>query len=188
MGESLWMMLHVGAMKRHQNKVEALAYHDALTGLPNRMLLIDRLQQALAAAERAPPRGRFFGDRIPRPTTSAAERHAFEGEALDAHLPTATDTRIFSSYFNAKAAPSLRWWAGCFASALGWRIAGRTLQHAPAFTLQVLELPAMHGPTEQADQRQHEQHRQRQQEVEAFHAKAVVVEKDGAVNAPGATR
>lgn len=52
-GESMWMMLDITAMKQHQRKVEALAYHDALTSLPNRMLLIDRLQQALAWARRA---------------------------------------------------------------------------------------------------------------------------------------
>ncbi len=35
-----------------QDEVEHLAYHDALTGLPNRRLLLDRLQQAVAQAER----------------------------------------------------------------------------------------------------------------------------------------
>jgi diguanylate cyclase (GGDEF)-like protein/PAS domain S-box-containing protein len=51
--ESLWMMVDITQMKTHQQHVEQLAYHDALTGLPNRLLLADRLQQALAQAERS---------------------------------------------------------------------------------------------------------------------------------------
>jgi diguanylate cyclase (GGDEF)-like protein/PAS domain S-box-containing protein len=51
--ESLWMMLDITQMKTHQQHVERLAFHDVLTGLPNRLLLADRLQQALAQAGRA---------------------------------------------------------------------------------------------------------------------------------------
>ena len=40
--------------KLAQQQVEFLAYHDPLTGLPNRLLLQDRLQQAIAHAERSP--------------------------------------------------------------------------------------------------------------------------------------
>lgn len=35
-----------------EEKIRALAFHDTLTGLPNRLLLTDRLQQALAGAAR----------------------------------------------------------------------------------------------------------------------------------------
>jgi diguanylate cyclase (GGDEF)-like protein len=38
--------------KRAEQKVQFLAYYDALTGLPNRILLRDRLTQALASARR----------------------------------------------------------------------------------------------------------------------------------------
>jgi diguanylate cyclase (GGDEF)-like protein/PAS domain S-box-containing protein len=38
--------------KEQQNTLERLAYHDALTQLPNRVLFSDRLQQSLAAIER----------------------------------------------------------------------------------------------------------------------------------------
>lgn len=54
--ESLWMLLDVTAMKQDHTRVEALAYHDALTGLPNRRLLMDRLSVALAAAARTSQR------------------------------------------------------------------------------------------------------------------------------------
>ncbi len=35
-------------MKEHQSQLEHIAHYDALTGLPNRVLLADRLQQAMA--------------------------------------------------------------------------------------------------------------------------------------------
>ncbi|WP_418514737.1 EAL domain-containing protein [Delftia sp. PS-11] len=42
--------------KMAEEEIRRLAFYDALTGLPNRRLLVDRLQQALAAGRR---RGRF---------------------------------------------------------------------------------------------------------------------------------
>lgn len=51
-GESMWMMLDITDMKKHQEKVEEIAFHDALTGLPNRILLVDRLRQAIPLADR----------------------------------------------------------------------------------------------------------------------------------------
>jgi diguanylate cyclase (GGDEF)-like protein len=40
-------------LKRRQHSLEAVARHDPLTGLPNRMLLVDRLDQAIAATRRS---------------------------------------------------------------------------------------------------------------------------------------
>ncbi len=51
-GESLWMMVDISQSKAHEARMERAALHDALTGLPNRVLLADRLSQAIAAAER----------------------------------------------------------------------------------------------------------------------------------------
>jgi diguanylate cyclase (GGDEF)-like protein/PAS domain S-box-containing protein len=42
----------ITARKRREEAVQFLAYHDPLTGLPNRRLLDDRLKQALYAAQR----------------------------------------------------------------------------------------------------------------------------------------
>jgi diguanylate cyclase (GGDEF)-like protein/PAS domain S-box-containing protein len=50
--ESMWMSLDVTDMKRRQEQVERVAFHDALTGLPNRILLTDRLRQAIPMANR----------------------------------------------------------------------------------------------------------------------------------------
>ncbi|HJX58026.1 MAG TPA: EAL domain-containing protein, partial [Thiobacillus sp.] len=44
--------LDVTEARRAEAEIERLAYHDALTGLPNRILFLDRLTQALAAARR----------------------------------------------------------------------------------------------------------------------------------------
>lgn len=46
----------ISAHKRHEERIRHLAEHDALTGLPNRALLQDRLIQAMARAERAQSR------------------------------------------------------------------------------------------------------------------------------------
>ncbi|MGQ3053518.1 MAG: diguanylate cyclase domain-containing protein [Roseateles sp.] len=51
-GESLWMMVDITQSKAHEARMERAALHDALTGLPNRLLLADRLKQAIASAER----------------------------------------------------------------------------------------------------------------------------------------
>ena len=42
----------ITTLKDHEQRLRNLAYYDALTGLPNRVLLQDRLQQAMAQAKR----------------------------------------------------------------------------------------------------------------------------------------
>lgn len=49
---TLWMMLDITQSKAHEERMEHAALHDALTGLPNRLLLADRLRQAIHGAER----------------------------------------------------------------------------------------------------------------------------------------
>ena len=46
------ILTDITELKSHQTQLEHIAYHDALTGLPNRTLLADRLQQAMARASR----------------------------------------------------------------------------------------------------------------------------------------
>jgi len=46
------MMLDVTPTRAHQDLVETMAFHDSLTGLPNRALLLERLQHSTLAAKR----------------------------------------------------------------------------------------------------------------------------------------
>ena len=52
-GESLWCFIDITERKRLEDQVRQLAFHDVLTQLPNRRLLMDRLQQAMAASKRS---------------------------------------------------------------------------------------------------------------------------------------
>lgn len=45
-------LVNITELKQAEQKVHLMAYYDALTGLPNRTLLFDRLSQAIAAADR----------------------------------------------------------------------------------------------------------------------------------------
>lgn len=48
----LGMLTDITQLKTHQHKIEEIAFHDPLTQLPNRPLLADRMQQALARVGR----------------------------------------------------------------------------------------------------------------------------------------
>lgn len=50
--ESIWMMLDITAAKAREQRIETMAHHDALTGLPNRALLLQLLERDLAARRR----------------------------------------------------------------------------------------------------------------------------------------
>ena len=50
--ESLWMMLDISALKARERSIENIAYHDALTGLPNRILLLQLLGRELSTRRR----------------------------------------------------------------------------------------------------------------------------------------
>ncbi len=48
----VWLIEDITALKESQQRLEHMAHHDALTQLPNRTLLADRLQHAIARARR----------------------------------------------------------------------------------------------------------------------------------------
>lgn len=50
--DSIWLMKDITEQKLQHQHIESIAFHDSLTGLPNRMLVVNRLQHALAQAER----------------------------------------------------------------------------------------------------------------------------------------
>lgn len=51
--ESMWMVVDIAEMMKRREEIEHLVYHDFLTGLPNRLLFVDRLQQQMTHAVRS---------------------------------------------------------------------------------------------------------------------------------------
>lgn len=51
-GETLWLLQDISEMRQYQEQVEHIAFHDNLTKLPNRLLLSDRMRQAIAFNDR----------------------------------------------------------------------------------------------------------------------------------------
>jgi diguanylate cyclase (GGDEF)-like protein/PAS domain S-box-containing protein len=51
--DAVYVMIDISARKERENRIQHLADHDALTGLLNRRLLEDRLQQAITIARRS---------------------------------------------------------------------------------------------------------------------------------------
>jgi diguanylate cyclase (GGDEF)-like protein/PAS domain S-box-containing protein len=59
--EYVWSVFEdITASKAAKNEIEYLAFYDTLTRLPNRLLLMDRLQQAVAATSRTANTGALF--------------------------------------------------------------------------------------------------------------------------------
>lgn len=50
--DSVWIFVDVEAHKKRQKEIEYQATHDALTGLPNRRLVIAQMKQSIALADR----------------------------------------------------------------------------------------------------------------------------------------
>ncbi len=51
-GDTVIIYTDISQLKQREEEIAHLAYHDVLTGLPNRVLLHKRMEEALAAAER----------------------------------------------------------------------------------------------------------------------------------------
>ncbi|OGS91026.1 MAG: hypothetical protein A2Z95_05130 [Gallionellales bacterium GWA2_60_18] len=51
-GHYVALLADITLAKEHQHQLEHIAHYDALTGLPNRVLLADRMHQAIAQSER----------------------------------------------------------------------------------------------------------------------------------------
>lgn len=52
-GESLWTFSDITERKKVEDQIHEFAFHDGLTGLPNRRLLMDRLSQTMIVSKRS---------------------------------------------------------------------------------------------------------------------------------------
>lgn len=78
-------ILDVSHHKRNETEIQQLAYYDDLTGLPNRALLKDRLDMALAEAERTKRQvGVLFFDLDRFKAVNDSSGHAFGDQLLEA--------------------------------------------------------------------------------------------------------
>lgn len=148
----------ITAIKEHEKELERIAHYDVLTGLPNRVLLADRLHQAMSQSVRRcehlavvyldldgfksinDRHGHEFGDHLLRHVATGMKLALREGDTL-ARIRHALAAREFVLYYQPKV--NMRTGAVVGVEALiRWRHPDRGLL-APALFLPVIEEHAL---------------------------------------------